>query len=230
MTGGGAHLRPGEISLAHAGVLFLDEMPEFSRRTLESLRQPLEEGRLVVARARMTVAYPARSLLVSAMNPCPCGHLGDERRACACHPKAVSRYRARISGPLLDRMDLHVWLPALSASDMQAPGGGESSEPVRSRVAAARERQRARGAGLNARLTSRALRAHASPDAAGRRLLARAMESLGLSARAWTRVLRVARTIADLEAAEKVAAGHVAEALQYRILDRRSVDTAGRGS
>ncbi len=229
MTGGGTPVRPGEISLAHAGVLFLDEMPEFSRRTLESLRQPLEEGRLVVARAHAAIEFPARSLLIAALNPCPCGHLGDERRPCLCSPASVTRYRSRISGPLLDRMDLHVWLPPLSAAEMQEPAAGEPSAPVRARVAQARERQRRRGTGLNALLSPRALRAHAAPDAAGGRLLARAMESLGLSARAWTRVLRVARTIADLEGALKVAAPHVAEALQYRILDRRSVDTGGRG-
>jgi magnesium chelatase family protein len=221
LVGGGTLPRPGEISLAHQGVLFLDELPEFSRRALEAMRQPLEEGSIRVARAARTVTFPARFVLVAAMNPCPCGHLGDGRTPCRCTPQQVGRYSGRLSGPLLDRLDLTVEVAALSYAELTAAGNGETSAAVRQRVLAARARQHARGRGhgsafLNGRLPPADVRQHCRPDARGRRLLEHAVERLGLSARAHDRVLRVARTIADLDGACDLAAPHVAEALQFR--------------
>ena len=225
LIGGGSIPRPGEVSLAHAGVLFLDELAEFRRDALEALRMPLEEGRVTVSRARAQIGFPARFTLIAAMNPCPCGHLGDGRHPCRCPLPAVERYRARVSGPLLDRIDLHVEVPALSLGELR----GAESEPSRAlaeRVAAARERQRARHppdhpAPTNAALEPRALRACCPLDASGRDLLEAAFERLGLSARALHRVLKVARTIADLAGRERLEASHLAEAIQYRSLDRR---------
>jgi magnesium chelatase family protein len=221
LVGGGTVPRPGEISLAHHGVLFLDELPEFSRRALEAMRQPLEEGSIRVARAARTVTFPARFVLVAAMNPCPCGHRGDSRTRCRCTPQQVGRYSGRLSGPLLDRLDLTVEVAALSYAELTAAGDGETSAVVRERVLVARARQHARGRGrgsaiLNGRLPPTGVRQHCRPDARGRRLLEHAVEQLGLSARAHDRVLRVARTIADLDGACDVAAPHVAEALQFR--------------
>ncbi len=232
LIGGGPLPRPGEVSLAHTGVLFLDELAEFQRYALESLRQPLEDGEVTVARARASLHFPARFTLVAAMNPCPCGHLGDERHPCRCPLPAVERYRARVSGPLLDRIDLHVEVPALRLGDLR----GETAEPsaaVAARVAAARERQRARfppdsPTPTNAALDARGLRRHAPVDEAGRRLLEAAFERLGLSARALTRITRVARTVADLEGSEQISAAHLAEAIQYRSLDRRTAVLPGR--
>jgi magnesium chelatase family protein len=225
LGGGGALPRPGELTLAHHGVLFLDELPEFRRDVLEGLRQPLEEHQVTVARAGWRVTYPARVMLIAAMNPCMCGHLGDPRHTCRCTPHQLLQYRARISGPLLDRIDLHVELAAVPYRALGTDQTGEPSATVRARVVAARERQRFRlarhGVAVNAAMTTRALHEHARPDAAGARLLAHVMERLGLSARAYTRVLKVARTIADLAGAEHVVAAHVAEAVQYRSLDRR---------
>jgi len=222
--GGGATPRPGELSLAHHGVLFLDELPEFRRDVLEGLRQPLEEHRVMVVRARWRVTYPARVMLVGAMNPCMCGHLGDPRHACRCTPHQLLQYRARISGPLLDRIDLHVEVAPVPYRALGTDGTGEASAAVRARVVAARERQRFRlarhGLAVNAAMGNRELHEHARPDAEGARLLARVMERLGLSARAYTRILKVARTIADLAGIERVTAAHVAEAVQYRSLDR----------
>jgi magnesium chelatase family protein len=223
LVGGGAIPRPGEISLAHNGVLFLDEMPEFDRRVLEVLRQPLEEGRVTIARAARTAVFPARFVLVAAMNPCPCGFQGDERRPCRCTPAQIAKYRGRLSGPLRDRIDLIVEVPAVPVSAIADGGSGESSAAVRERVCAAHRVQHARygaaGPRTNAGLRGRALAAVCRPDARGRELLRRALEQLGLSARGYDRVLKVARTIADLFGAERVDASHVAEALQYRLVE-----------
>jgi magnesium chelatase family protein len=224
LVGGGSLPRPGEISLAHRGVLFLDEMPEFGRRVLDVLRQPLEEGSVRIARAAGTVTFPARFMLVAAMNPCPCGFLGDPRRACRCTPTQAAQYAARVSGPLRDRIDLSIEVPAVVASALSDRAPGESSAAIRERVMVARDRQAARnprersgGAPrVNARLDPRAMRAYCRPDPAGARLLEEAVERLALTARAHDRVLRVARTIADLAGAEQTLREHIAEALQFR--------------
>lgn len=216
LVGGGSVPRPGEISLAHQGVLFLDELPEFDRRVLEALREPLESGHVHISRAARQATFPARFQLVAAMNPCPCGYQGDGSARCRCTPDQVTRYRARISGPLLDRIDLRIEVPALSADELQAASAGESSAAVRARVLAARDRQTARQGEENARLAGPGIDAHCAPDAAGAALLKQAIARLGLSARAYHRILRVARTIADLAGSKTVASGHVAEAVQYR--------------
>jgi magnesium chelatase family protein len=223
--GGSAVPRPGELALAHHGVLFLDELPEFRRDLLEGLRQPLEDRRVAIARGGWRVTYPARLMLIAAMNPCPCGFRGDPLRGCRCTPTQLGHYQARLSGPLLDRIDLHVEVAAVKHRDLGTPApDGETSRAVATRVAAARERQRERFASspvlCNAEMHARQLQACARPDAAGAALLERAMAKLGLSARAYTRVLKVARTIADLAGADQVVAIHVAEAIQYRALDR----------
>jgi magnesium chelatase family protein len=224
LTGGGARARPGEVTLAHLGVLFLDELPEFARAALEALRQPLESGRVTVARAHAHVTYPARVQLVAAMNPCRCGYLDDPALACSRAPKCAVEYQSRISGPLFDRIDIHVDVPAVSASDLTLPPPAEGSREVAARVRAARDRQSARYANLpkgqlvrtNAEADGTLLEEVAAPDAPGRAILAQAVEKMKLSARGYHRVLRVARTIADLEGAEAVARRHVAEALSYR--------------
>ena len=219
LVGGGSVPRPGEVSLAHNGVLFLDELPEFRRHVLEALRQPLEDREVTVARVRGRVRLPARFQLVATMNPCPCGGRGDLRRGCACSATRVAAYQARISGPLLDRIDLHAEVPALAYADMAGPPG-ETSATVAERVAVARARQSARSpatrALTNADLDGAALIRVARPDDGGRRLLARAMDQLGLTGRAHDRVLRVARTIADLDGSAQVRAAHLGEALQFR--------------
>jgi magnesium chelatase family protein len=223
LVGGGPIPRPGEISLAHNGVLFLDEMPEFDRRVLEVLRQPLEEGRVTIARASRSAVFPARFVLVAAMNPCPCGFQGHERRACRCTPPQIARYRGRLSGPLRDRLDLIVEVPAVPVASMADDTGGECSAAVRDRVCTARRVQQHRygsgGPRMNANLRGRAVSQVCRPDRRGRELLRRAVETLGLSARGYDRVLKVARTIADLGGAERVLADHVAEALQYRLVE-----------
>jgi magnesium chelatase family protein len=224
LVGGGMRARPGEISLAHRGVLFLDELPEFARGTLESLRQPIETGRAVVARANAHVTYPARVQLVAAMNPCRCGHLDDAALACGRAPKCAQEYQAKISGPLFDRIDLHVEVPAVAAADLSLPPPRETSLDVAARVRAARIRQQARYRGTapaiacNAELDGQALTDHATPDADGVTLLTQAAERLKLSARGYHRVLRVARTLADMDASAGVRRLHVAEALSYRRL------------
>ncbi|MGK6320552.1 YifB family Mg chelatase-like AAA ATPase [Sphingomonas sp. DT-204] len=220
LTGGGLRVRPGEVSLAHLGVLFLDELPEFQRAVLDSLRQPLETGTVSVARANAHVTFPARVQLVAAMNPCRCGHLGDPALACARAPRCAADYQAKVSGPLLDRIDLHVEVAAVSAADLVLPPPAEGSAEVAGRVAKARAVQTGRYSGEAARTNAEAegklLEAHATPDEPGRQLLAQAAAAMRLSARGYTRVLRVARTIADLAGAETVGRVHVAEALSYR--------------
>ena len=229
LVGGGVKARPGEISLAHRGVLFLDELPEFSRQSLEALRQPLETGRVMVARANAHVSYPARFQLVAAMNPCRCGHLDDPQLACGKAPKCAADYQGRISGPMFDRIDLHVDVPAVDPLDLAAPAASERSEAVAVRVAQAREIQRLRfngadGPACNAEADGETLEKVAGPDADGRALLTQAAEKMRLSARGYHRILRVARTIADVEGADGVARRHIAEALSYRrALPGRSV-------
>ena len=224
LIGGGASPQPGEASLAHNGVLFLDELTEFRRDVLEALRQPLEDRRVTVARAQATLAFPASFQLVAAANPCPCGYLGDTRRECGCTPPAVQRYRARLSGPLLDRLDLQVAVPAVPWRQLSADRRGEASEIVARRVAEARNRQATRygsgGPHCNGAMGPDAIRSWAKPDSDGRRLLEHASRGLGLSARAYHRILRVARTIADLAGEGQISSIHLAEAIAYRSLDR----------
>jgi magnesium chelatase family protein len=224
LIGGGAIPRPGEVSLAHHGVLFLDELPEFPRNVLEVMRQPLEDGHVTIARASMSLNFPARFMLAAAMNPCPCGFYNDKSRECTCTPPMIQRYVSRISGPLLDRIDIHIEVPAVQYRELRGGQASEGSSEIRERVLRAREKQTQRFAGervyANAQMSTRQIRAHCelSPDA--ERLLERAMQQQGLSARAHDRILKVARTVADLEAAENVSLNHIAEAIQYRALDR----------
>jgi magnesium chelatase family protein len=220
LVGGGLRVRPGEVSLAHLGVLFLDELPEFQRTVLDSLRQPLETGKISVARANAHVTFPSRIQLVAAMNPCKCGHLGDASLACSRAPRCAADYQAKVSGPLLDRIDLHVEVQPVSAADLVLPPPAEGSAEVAARVKAARRVQTERYAGhgvrTNAEADGKLLEAVATPEEPGRKLLAQAAEAMKLSARGYHRVLRVARTIADLAGAERVSRIHIAEALSYR--------------
>jgi magnesium chelatase family protein len=224
LVGGGGHPRPGEISLAHHGVLFLDELPEFDRRVLEVLREPLETGAITIARAARSAEFPARFQLVAAMNPCPCGYLGDAAGRCRCSEERVRNYRARLSGPLLDRIDLQVEMPAVSRTLLLDPAPpAEPSSAMQARVEAARDRMLARAGCPNGALGNRQVERCCELDAAGRALIEQAFARLGLSARAYHRILKVARTIADLAGAEAVESAHLAEAIQYRGLDRRSM-------
>jgi magnesium chelatase family protein len=216
LVGGGGNPRPGEISLAHHGVLFLDELPEYDRKALEVLREPLETGRITISRAARQADFPARFQLVAAMNPCPCGYLGDPGGRCRCTPDQVARYRGRLSGPLLDRIDLHVEVPRLAEDDLLKAAPGEASASVRARVAAARDRQLARQGKANADLGTREIDSHCPLDDAGGALLKQAIARLNLSARAYHRILKVARSLADLTGDATIGAGHIAEAVQYR--------------
>jgi magnesium chelatase family protein len=228
LIGGGSYPRPGEVSLAHGGVLFLDELPEFRKNVLEVLRQPMEDGVVTIARATMSLSYPARFMLAAAMNPCPCGWFGDPQHSCACRPVDVQRYMARVSGPLLDRIDIHLDVPAVKYRALIAETGGEPSEAMRQRVDRARARQRERfanrpGIYANAHMAPRDIRAHCRVSDGADALLKTAITRLGLSARAYHRILKIARTIADLDEAASLQPQHVREAIQYRSLDRRGV-------
>jgi magnesium chelatase family protein len=225
MVGGGNPPAPGEISLAHHGVLFLDELPEFHRRSLEVLRQPLEQGVVTISRAMRSTTFPARFVLVAAMNPCPCGYLGDPRHACKCSGPLIERYLGRVSGPLLDRIDLHIEVPGVPFEELSATADGTGSAEMREQVTRVRavqaERYGADSTTLNSRMSTRQLRRFCELDSDGKQLLRQAMDNLGLSARAHDRILRVARTIADLEGCTSIKSEHVVEAIGYRSLDRK---------
>lgn len=235
LIGGGAVPRPGEVSLAHNGVLFLDELPEFPRSVLEVMRQPLEDGHVTIARASMSLSFPARFMLVAAMNPCPCGYFNDKSRDCTCTPPMIQRYVSRVSGPLLDRIDIHIEVPAVQYKELRSGVAAEGSTQMRDRVLAARERQHSRFAKVddparssrrkrqtfaNSQMGTQEIRVFCELSTEAERVLERAMQQQGLSARAHDRILKVARTIADLEGASDIATKHLAEAIQYRTLDR----------
>ncbi len=225
LVGGGTNPRPGEISLAHHGVLFLDELPEFARNVLEVLRQPLEDGRVTISRSKLSVDFPANFMLVCAMNPCFCGNFSDPSRECTCTPQQVQKYMAKVSGPLLDRIDLHIEVPAVKYKDLSSKESGESSEMIRARVMHAREFQARRfkgrkGMHANADMQSKDIREYCKLDSAGEELLKMAITKLGLSARAYDRILKVGRTIADMAGSPDIRPEHVSEAIQYRSLDR----------
>ena len=226
LIGGGVIPRPGEVSLAHNGVLFLDELPEFPRNVLEVMRQPLEDRHVTIARASMSLTFPAAFMLAAAMNPCPCGYFNDKSRECHCTPPLIQRYVAKISGPLLDRIDIHIEVPAVQYRELRGAAATETSATIRARVLEARQRQSARFTGAkekvfaNAQMGTRQIRAHCELASDAEKLLERAMLQQGLTARAHDRILKVARTIADLEGAERLTVPHIAEAIQYRTLDR----------
>ncbi len=239
LIGGGAVPRPGEVSLAHNGLLFLDELPEFPRNVLEVLRQPLEDGNVTIARASMSLSFPARFMLAAAMNPCPCGYFNDKSRECSCTPPMIQRYVSKVSGPLLDRIDIHIEVPAVQYKELRGGTSAEGSQEIRARVLAAREVQHARfikvggeertrpsgrsasrAVYANAQMTTQQIRIYCELSSDAERILERAMQQQGLSARAHDRILKVARTIADLEGAPDIAVKHIAEAIQYRTLDR----------
>jgi magnesium chelatase family protein len=225
LLGGGSNPGPGEVSLAHHGVLFLDELPEFNRSTLEVLRQPLEDRQVTISRAAGSLTFPSSLMLVSAMNPCPCGYYGDPKRDCRCAPRQIENYRRRISGPLLDRIDLHVEVPLVDYKELSSAASGEKSEAIRQRVMSARARQQDRfianhRVSTNSSMSSKEVRANCSLDHESSALLEQAMAQLNFSARAHDRILKVARTLADLDDSERLGPAHVLEAIQYRSLDR----------
>lgn len=225
LIGGGSYPRPGEVSLAHNGVLFLDELPEFKKNVLEMLRQPLEDGQVSISRAALSLTYPADFMMVAAMNPCPCGFLGDPQHHCTCTPPMIQRYRSRLSGPLLDRIDLHVDVPRVPHKDLTDPEPAETSEQIRQRVNQARQIQRERLAPYdlhaNSQMQARHIQKFCKLDSAGEKLLEQVTDRLGLSARTYTRILKLARTIADLAGSPDIESRHLAEAIQYRSLDRK---------
>ena len=226
LIGGGVIPRPGEVSLAHNGMLFLDELPEFPRNVLEVMRQPLEDGTVSIARAAMSLTFPARFMLAAAMNPCPCGFFNDRSRECHCTPAMIQRYMSKISGPLLDRIDIHIDVPAVNYKELRSASAPEGSKEIRDRVIQARQRQLQRFSGpgeriyCNAQMSPRQIRKHCELSADCERLLERAMTRQGLTARAHDRILKVARTIADLDRGQVIEPKHIAEAIQYRTLDR----------
>jgi magnesium chelatase family protein len=225
LLGGGTFPNPGEVSVAHNGVLFLDELPEFKRSTLEVMRQPLEDGKVTVSRAAGSVTFPSEFMLVAAMNPCPCGYFGDMKRECRCSPVQVQRYRQRISGPLLDRIDLHIEVPAVEYRDVASERAEEDSAAIRERISGARARQQQRfqkdaKTSCNARMTTKHLKQHCKLNSDSNELIRVAMNELNLSARAYDRILKVSRTIADLDSAQDITPEHVSEAIQYRTFDR----------
>lgn len=226
LTGGGSYPRPGEISLSHNGVLFLDELPEFNKNVLENLRQPLEDGHITISRAAISLSYPSKFMLVAAMNPCPCGFYTDPRHECSCSQQQIQRYMSKISGPLMDRIDIHVEVPALTYEELAQKKPGEDSTTIRNRVSEARTIQQDRfnkqkEIFCNAHMLPQDLRKHCELDNPSRELLKTAIEKLGLSARAYDRILKVSRTIADLEQSDSIQSNHIAEAVQYRSLDRK---------
>jgi magnesium chelatase family protein len=227
LIGGGQFPRPGEVSLAHHGILFLDELPEFKRNALEVLRQPLENGMVTVSRAVATISYPAQFVLVSAMNPCPCGFYGDTRHQCTCTPAMINRYRSRVSGPLMDRIDIHIDVPAVPYKELSKEYASEKSESIRGRVSEAREMQLKRFDSdriyANGQMKTRHMKKHCVLTEDAQNLLDIAMQRLGLSARAYSRILKVSRTIADLDASDNIDGGHIAEAIQYRTMDRGQI-------
>jgi magnesium chelatase family protein len=224
LIGGGQIPRPGEVSLAHNGVLFLDETAEFKRNALEVMRQPVEDGEVTVSRAVASITYPASFMLVSAMNPCPCGYLGDPKHQCTCTPGHMYRYRRKVSGPLLDRIDIHIEVPAVQYKELSTEHSGESSEDIRSRVMSARtvqlERFKKDKIYSNGQMKTRHIKKYCKLNTDAQSLLETAMHKLGLSARAYTRILRLSRTIADLESSEDIQSHHISEAIQYRTFDR----------
>jgi magnesium chelatase family protein len=224
LIGGGAIPKPGEVSLAHNGVLFLDELPEFRKNVLEVMRQPLEDGTVTISRASTSITYPANFMLIAAMNPCPCGYHGDLQKECTCTPIQIQKYRAKVSGPLLDRIDIHIEVPPVRYKELADEAGGEGSAPIKERVNRAREIQKARfrrsKIHSNSQMSPSMVRKVSKPDEKGIKLLEMAIDKFGLSARAYDRILKVSRTIADLEGSETVLAHHISEAIQYRSLDR----------
>jgi magnesium chelatase family protein len=224
LIGGGTQPKPGEVSLAHNGVLFLDELAEFQRHVIDVLRQPMEDGEVTISRAAMSLTFPARFMLAAAMNPCPCGYHGDISQECTCTPPLVQRYISKISGPLLDRVDLHIQVPSVKYGELVQSGDGEDSATIRNRIVTVRERQAQRlissGLDCNSQMTPPLIRRFCALDAAAQRQMESAINRLGLSARAYHRILRVARTIADLSADPDIMSSHIAEAIQYRTLDR----------
>ena len=226
LLGGGTNPGPGEVSLSHNGLLFLDELPEFRRQTLEVMRQPLEDGQVTISRAAGSLTFPSRFMLVAAMNPCPCGYYGDAKRECRCGSRAIEKYRQKISGPLLDRIDIHVEVPLVDFKELSATALGEKSNAIRQRVAAARALQsvrfnKSKGVNTNSAMSAKLVREHCQLDNTSSQYLEQAMETMNFSARAHDRILKVARTIADLDSSAAIQSQHILEAIQYRSLDRK---------